>query len=59
MNGEMESMLDPGCPYGTFSNKISSTPQFVAPTSITKDCSNWYELVITNNYGKRGFDANL
>ncbi|MBA2268437.1 MAG: hypothetical protein H0W19_08900, partial [Nitrosopumilus sp.] len=50
---------DPGCPYGKFTNKNSPTTQFVTPTSLTKDCSNWYEVVVTDNYGKRGVDAIL
>jgi hypothetical protein len=50
---------DPGCPYGTFVNKNSPTPQFIAPGNIQSDCSNYYEVVVTDNDGKRGVDAIL
>jgi hypothetical protein len=50
---------EPGCPYGTFINKYSSTPQFTAPSNVPKDCSNWYEVIVTDNDSKRGVDAIL
>ncbi|HET6588561.1 MAG TPA: hypothetical protein VFG45_00185 [Candidatus Nitrosocosmicus sp.] len=50
---------DPGCPYGTFINKNSPTPQFTPPDDIRSDCSNYYEVVVTDNFGKSGIDAIL
>lgn len=51
--------VDPGCPYGTLVNANSPTPQFIAPENIQSDCSNFYEVTVTDSEDKRGVDAIL